>query len=75
VANDDGGNDKRVDGSCVVFIAEAMGTSKHQAQPPTDHFEELLEQMCPNHAYSVMHNLKDRVTPQNFKFWNVTKIH
>jgi hypothetical protein len=34
--------------------------------PPTDHFERLLEEACPNHAYPIKHKLKDRDMMNNF---------
>jgi hypothetical protein len=37
----------------------AIGSSKHQARPPMDHFEKLLEEAYPNHAYPIKHKLWD----------------
>jgi hypothetical protein len=34
-------------------------SDKRQVRPPTDHFKRLLEEACRNHAYPVMHKLKD----------------
>jgi hypothetical protein len=33
--------------------------SKRQARAPTYHFEKLLEETCPNHAYPIKHKLMD----------------
>jgi hypothetical protein len=30
-----------------------------QARMPTDDFEKLLKESCPNHAYAIKHNLQD----------------
>jgi hypothetical protein len=57
--NDNGGNDKQLGGSSMVRIATTAGSSKCQVWPPTDHFEKLLEEACPNHAYPVKHKLRD----------------
>jgi hypothetical protein len=35
------------------------GSGKRQARPPVDHFEKLLEETCPNHAYAIKHKLRD----------------
>jgi hypothetical protein len=43
----------------VEHAIEATGNSKRQAWPPTDHFEKLIEESCPNHAYAIKHNLRD----------------
>jgi hypothetical protein len=34
-------------------------SEKRPTRPPTDHFKRLLEEASPNHAYPIMHNLKD----------------
>jgi hypothetical protein len=36
---------------------EATGNSKRQARLPMNHFTKLLEETCPNHAYSIKHKL------------------
>jgi hypothetical protein len=43
-----------------------MGRGKHQPWPPTDHFEKLLEEMCPTHAYPIKHKLRDCGMMKNF---------
>jgi hypothetical protein len=40
---------------CATAVASC---SKHQAWPPTYHFERLLEETCPNHAYLIKHKLR-----------------
>jgi hypothetical protein len=62
----DGGNSKRVDGSDVVHVMAAVGSGKHQARPPTDHLEKLLERPCTNHAYLIKHKLRDYTVMNNF---------
>jgi hypothetical protein len=66
MAADDGGNGKRSDVFGMVRFMAAMCSGKHQAWPPTDHFEKLLEEMCPNHAYPVKHKLRDCDMMKNF---------
>jgi hypothetical protein len=34
-------------------------SGRRSARMPTDHFNRLLEEACPNHAYPVRHKLKD----------------
>jgi hypothetical protein len=48
---------------CVSAVA---GSGKHQARPPTDLFEKILEETCPNHAYPVKHELRDCGMMNNF---------
>jgi hypothetical protein len=55
VVDDDSGNDKQAGGSSVVRVMTVVGSGKHQARPPTFHFEMLLEEAYPNHAYPVKH--------------------
>jgi hypothetical protein len=55
----DDGNDGEAGGSGVRHVLSAGHSDKHQARPPTDHFKRLLEEACPNHAYSIQHKLKD----------------
>jgi hypothetical protein len=50
----------------VVCEAAAAGSGKHQARLPMDHFEKLLEETCPNHAYPIKHKLKDCIMMMNF---------
>jgi hypothetical protein len=46
-------------GTSMEHVTEVMGNSKHQARLPTYHFEKLLEESCPNHAYFIKHKLRD----------------
>jgi hypothetical protein len=66
VADDDGGNGKHAGSSGVVHLTASACSGKRQAQPPTDHFEKLLEETCSNHAYPIKHKLKDYVMIKNF---------
>jgi hypothetical protein len=61
-----GGNRKQAVSSGVVRVTAAASSGKHQAWPPTDHFEKLLEETCPNHAYPVKHKLRDCGMMKNF---------
>jgi hypothetical protein len=45
---------------------EVVGSSKHQARPPKDHFEKLLKETCPNHAYPIKHKLMNCGPIENF---------
>jgi hypothetical protein len=62
----DGGINKQADSSIVVRSVAVVGSSKHQARSPMDHFEKLLEETCPNHAYPIKHKLRDSGMMKNF---------
>jgi hypothetical protein len=49
----------KASGSSVRHSSTASCSDKRQARPPTDHFNKLLEEACPNHRYPVRHKLKD----------------
>jgi hypothetical protein len=66
MANSDGGDNEEAGGSGVARITTAIGSSKHQARSPTDHFERLLEEACPNHVYPIKHKLRDCGMMKNF---------
>jgi hypothetical protein len=57
--DNDGGINKQAGKSIILRITVIAGSGKRQARPPTDHFEKLLEDICPNHAYPVKHKLMD----------------
>jgi hypothetical protein len=58
----------------VVRTTAIMGSGKHQAWPPTDHFEKLLEETCSNHAYPIKHKLRDCDMMKNFiASWSLTR--
>jgi hypothetical protein len=42
MTNDDRGNGEKAGGSGAMRIMNMECSSKHQAQPPTNHFERLL---------------------------------
>jgi hypothetical protein len=65
-ANDDGDVNKPTSSSIVVHIMAVTGSSKRQTRLPTDHFEKLLEEICPNHAYPIKHKLRDCGLMKNF---------
>jgi hypothetical protein len=50
----------------VGCVATTARSSKLQTRPPTDHFERLLEEACPNHVYPIKHKLKDCDMMKNF---------
>jgi hypothetical protein len=56
---DEDNNDKGAGDSDEELIAAAERDFKHQARKPVDHFEKLLEAMCPNYMYPVRHKLKE----------------
>jgi hypothetical protein len=55
--DNDSGINEQADGPSAVHTVEATGSGKHQARPPMDHFERLLREACPNHAYAVKYKL------------------
>jgi hypothetical protein len=59
-------DNKEADGSDKEYVAAAKRGIKRQAQPPTNHFERLLEAAWPNHAYPIKHKLKDYDKTKNF---------
>jgi hypothetical protein len=66
VADYDDDDDKKTEDSDMEYIATAGSSVKCQALPPIDHFERLLEEACPNHAYLIKDKLKDYGTMKNF---------
>jgi hypothetical protein len=65
-ADYDGDNDEKADDSSVGHVVTVTCSGKRQAHLPTYHFERLLEEACPNHAYPIKHDLKDYYTVKNF---------
>jgi hypothetical protein len=53
------GGDKEAGNSDEDCVATAKRDFKQQTQPPKDHFEKLLEAICPHHSYPIKHKLKD----------------
>jgi hypothetical protein len=66
VADNNGGSDKEVGSTGMVRVVAVTGKGKRQAWPPTDHFEKLLEETSPNHAYLIKHKLRDCSMMKNF---------
>jgi hypothetical protein len=66
MADNDGGINMKASRSIVVHATVVVGSGKHQARPPTDHFEKLFEESCPNHAYHIKHKLNDCGMMENF---------
>jgi hypothetical protein len=64
--NYDNDSDNKADDPSMGCVATTAHSGKRQARPPTDHFERLLEEACPNHAYPVKHKLKDCNMMKNF---------
>jgi hypothetical protein len=55
----DDGRDREAGGSGMGHILTTAHSDKHPVRAPTDHFKRLLEEACPNHAYTARHKLKD----------------
>jgi hypothetical protein len=66
MANDDDGINKQVGSSIVVHAMAVTDSGKCQARTPQDHFKKLLEETCPNHAYTIKHKLRDCGMMRNF---------
>jgi hypothetical protein len=64
--NGDSANGKQAGGSDVVCVSTIAGSGKHQVQPPMVHFEKLLEEACPNHAYPIKNKLRNCEMMKNF---------
>jgi hypothetical protein len=65
-ANYDSGNDEKAGCSSVGRVMIVVRSGERQAQPPIDHFKNLLEEACPNHAYTIEHKLRDYDMMKNF---------
>jgi hypothetical protein len=50
----------------MEYVVATGHSVKRQARPPINHFERLLEEAYPNHAYPVKHKLKDCDMMENF---------
>jgi hypothetical protein len=61
-----GGINEQAGGSSAERATEATGNNTRQSRLPTDHFEKLLEETCPNQAYSIKHKLRDCGLMKNF---------
>jgi hypothetical protein len=59
-------NNNQAGSSVMARTVPVAGNGKRQAWPPTDHFEKLLEETCPNHAYPIKHKLRDYNMMKNF---------
>jgi hypothetical protein len=56
VANYNDDDDKKTYGSDMEYVMTIGRSVKCQAWPPKDHFEGLLEEAFPNHAYLIKHS-------------------
>jgi hypothetical protein len=63
---DEGDNNKEADDFDEELIATVERDLKCQSQQPADHFEKLLEAICPNYAYPVRHKLKECTMMNNY---------
>jgi hypothetical protein len=73
-ADDSGGNSKQAGSSSMVRVMATTGYDKHQAWPPIDHFEMILEETCLNNTYPVKHKLKFCGMMKNFMaLWSLTQ--
>jgi hypothetical protein len=62
---DDDSNEK-AGGSNLGCVMTVVHSGRHQAWLPTYHFERLLKEAYPNHAYPIKHKLKDYDMMKNF---------
>jgi hypothetical protein len=63
---DEGDNGKEADNSDKELVATVERDFKRQAWQPADHFENLLMDTFPNHAYPVRHKLKEYIMINNY---------
>jgi hypothetical protein len=63
---DDDDDDMKADDSDKEYITTIRRGIMQQGRPPTNHFEKLLEEAYPYHAYPVKHKCKDRDMIKNF---------
>jgi hypothetical protein len=74
VTDHDRGVNERAGDSSAEHAAEAMGSSRRQARPPTDHFEKLLKEALSNHTYPVKHKLRDYSMMKSFMTsWSLSR--
>ena len=59
-------NKQRHEGSLVATTDHKGGAGWKPAEGSPNHFEELLEGSCPNHAFLVKHLYKDCVLMKRF---------
>jgi hypothetical protein len=50
----------------MVCATTATGSGMCQARSPMDHFEMLLEETCPNHAYPIKQKVRNYGMMKNF---------
>jgi hypothetical protein len=55
----DNGHDWEAGGFGVRHISTTTRSDNHPVRSPTDHFNRLLEEACPNHTYPIRHKFKD----------------
>jgi hypothetical protein len=63
---DDDDDDMKADDSDKDYITTIRRGIMQQGRPPTNHFEKLLEEAYPYHAYPVKHKCKDCDMIKNF---------
>jgi hypothetical protein len=63
---DEDNNNKGASDSDEELVAIAEHDFKHQARPPVDNFEKLLEATSPNHTYSIKHKLMKCTMMKNY---------
>jgi hypothetical protein len=59
-------DDKKADDSNMEYVATVGGSVKRQVGRPTNHFERLLEEACPNNVHPIKHKLRDCGMMKNF---------
>jgi hypothetical protein len=60
------GDNEEAGGFGVAHVTTIVGRSKRQARLPIDHFERLIKEAYPNHAYPAKHKLRDCGMMKNF---------
>jgi hypothetical protein len=61
------------DNSTMGNVTAATCGGRRLTRTPSDHFNRLLEEACPNHAYPVRHKLKDcRLMRSFMTSWSLT---
>jgi hypothetical protein len=65
VTNNDGVGEE-IEDSDKEFVATTEHDFKRRTRPPKDHFEKILEVVCPHHPYPIKHKLRDCTMMKRF---------
>jgi hypothetical protein len=60
------GDDEKVDNSSEECVVATLRNFKRQMWQPKDHFEKLLDVICPTHSYPIKHKRKNCTMMKNF---------